>query len=170
MCVRMSADRPEISVSDSEAVQIGEHNSQNFYFGVAGPPLRAEALLEHVRELAPEVLEDRETELAELRDFCFGDESYAWWEGDPWSGKTALLATFVLKPPAGVGVLHFFVRAGQSFWSDSMAVGLARNRRPIRAQQLLAEAFALGEWTIPLHGLVVVAPDVVRALVTAADA
>ncbi|XVV08665.1 hypothetical protein ACQP2X_27880 [Actinoplanes sp. CA-131856] len=111
----------EPTISDSRGVQVGTGNHQTNFFGAEGVAVRPEALLEHARELAPEVLEGRDAELAELRDFCFGDEPYVWWEGEPWSGKTALLATFVLNPPDGVDVLHFFIRAGQSYWNDSTA-------------------------------------------------
>ncbi|MFC7535239.1 hypothetical protein [Actinoplanes sp. GCM10030250] len=113
-----------MSVHDSRGVQLGDHNVQINNFGAGGVVLPPEALLEHVRELAPATLEDRAAELAELHAFCFGDESYVWWQGEPWSGKTALLATFVLEPPAGVDMLHFFVRAGQSYWNDSAAFEL----------------------------------------------
>ncbi|WP_433292636.1 hypothetical protein ACQP2F_28525 [Actinoplanes sp. CA-030573] len=113
-----------MSIHDSHGFQTGDNNVQINYFGAGGVVLRPEALLEHVRELAPATLEDRDAELAELRAFCFGAEPYVWWQGEPWSGKTALLATFVLKPPAGVDMLHFFIRAGQSYWNDSTAFEL----------------------------------------------
>ncbi|MEU4237493.1 hypothetical protein [Actinoplanes sp. NPDC026619] len=113
-----------MSVHDSHGFQQGDNNVQINYFGAGGVVLRPEALLEHVRELAPATLEDRDAELAELRAFCFGAEPYVWWQGEPWSGKTALLATFVLEPPDGVDTLHFFVRAGQSYWNDSTAFEL----------------------------------------------
>ncbi|MEU1036296.1 hypothetical protein ABZ402_48270 [Streptomyces mirabilis] len=83
--------------------------------------LRPEVILGHIRELAPEQLDAREAELAELAAFCFGNEPYVWWVAEAWSGKTALLAWFVLHPPDGVDVLHFFVRGGESYWSDSTA-------------------------------------------------
>ncbi|TCO59404.1 helix-turn-helix domain-containing protein [Actinocrispum wychmicini] len=53
-----------------------------------------------VSRLAPTVLQDREAELAELREFCLrpSGKSYCYWRGTAWAGKTALLATFVLAP------------------------------------------------------------------------
>lgn len=54
---------------------------------------------DQVRELAPVTLRDRQTELAELAAFCYGDEPYVLWQGAPWTGKTALLASFALRPP-----------------------------------------------------------------------
>jgi hypothetical protein len=68
-----------------------------------------------VRRLAPTALQDREAELAELRDFCLrpSGESYIYWSGTAWAGKTALLATFVLAPVLpGVTFVPFFIRAG----------------------------------------------------------
>ena len=113
-----------MNIHDSRGVQHGDHNIQVNHFGAGGVVLRPEALLEHVRELAPATLEDRDAELAELNAFCFGAEPYVWWQGEPWSGKTALLAKFVLEPPDGVDMLHFFVRAGQSYWNDSTSFEL----------------------------------------------
>ncbi|MGW1785777.1 hypothetical protein ACWCQQ_42875 [Streptomyces sp. NPDC002143] len=75
--------------------------------------------LEQVRGIAPaEGLADREAELAELAAFCAGDEPYAWWRGEPWAGKSALLSTFVLNPPERVEVVGFFLA---SFASDANA-------------------------------------------------
>ncbi|MFF1725499.1 hypothetical protein [Streptomyces sviceus] len=111
--------------------QAWEQTVQNSYVGgdlhqtvnVAAAPeaLRPDVFLEQVRELAPQRLDAREAELAELAAFCFGNEGYVWWVAEAWSGKTALLAWFVLHPPDGVDVLHFFVRGGESYWSDSTA-------------------------------------------------
>lgn len=77
----------------------------------AGPRTR---YLEWVREIAPRTLVGREAEPAELAAFCTaGDEgrSYAWWLGEAWTGKSALMSTFVLDPPPGVRVVSFFVTA-----------------------------------------------------------
>ncbi len=64
-----------------------------------------------VRDIAPDQLLDREEELDELVGFCAGDQPYAWWQAGPWAGKSALMAWFVLHPPAGVDVVSFFVTA-----------------------------------------------------------
>ncbi|MDQ4020706.1 MAG: serine protease, partial [Actinomycetota bacterium] len=57
-----------------------------------------------VRDIAPDRLLDRNAELDELVGFCAGDQSYTWWQAGPWAGKSALMAWFVLHPPAGVDV------------------------------------------------------------------
>jgi hypothetical protein len=62
--------------------------------------------LEQVRDIAPaHGLRDRERELAELAAFAAGDEACVWWQAGPWAGKTALMSTFVLNPPAGLDVV-----------------------------------------------------------------
>ncbi|WIN00228.1 hypothetical protein ACTOB_003922 [Actinoplanes oblitus] len=79
------------------------------------PPARS-VYLEQVRRIAPPLLLDRDTELAELAAFCRGSGPlpYAWWRADAWAGKSALLSTFVLRPPAdltaaGIRIVSFFV-------------------------------------------------------------
>ncbi len=74
-----------------------------------------------VRDIAPDRLLDREEELDELVGFCAGDQPYAWWQAGPWAGKSALMAWFVLHPPAGVDVVSFFVTARLVGQSDSDA-------------------------------------------------
>ncbi|GII86069.1 hypothetical protein Ssi03_40590 [Sphaerisporangium siamense] len=54
-------------------------------------------------------LRDRDRELAELAEFCAGDEPYLWLQGPAWAGKSALVSSFVLNPPDGVRVAAFFV-------------------------------------------------------------
>jgi hypothetical protein len=82
--------------------------------------------------IKPPHLLDREAELAELARFCLapedqtpdgtqvtGDDTgrgrYAWWQAPAWSGKSALLATFALEPPAAVRdqvtIVSFFITA-----------------------------------------------------------
>ncbi|MGW5052555.1 NACHT domain-containing protein [Actinokineospora sp. NPDC004072] len=68
--------------------------------------------LAQVRALAPDALEGRDEELAELADFCTSASpaaEYLWVRGPAWSGKTALLSWFVLNPPPGVRIVSFFV-------------------------------------------------------------
>ncbi|MEU5694357.1 hypothetical protein [Actinosynnema sp. NPDC020468] len=63
-------------------------------------------------------------ELAELAEFCTDPAtagSYRWWRAGPWAGKSALMATFVLSPPAGVQVVSFFVTARLAGQSDRSA-------------------------------------------------
>ncbi|MFY1686712.1 trypsin-like peptidase domain-containing protein [Plantactinospora sp. WMMB782] len=78
--------------------------------------------LDQVRDIAPVAgLYERTAELAELAAFCAGDDAYVHWQAGPWAGKTALMSTFVLDPPAGVDVVSFFVTARLAAQSDSSA-------------------------------------------------
>jgi hypothetical protein len=93
-------------------------------YGPDGMPLLAvarSAYLEQVRRIAPPDppgLLGRDSELAELARFCLAPDgpSYAWWRAGPWAGKSALLSSFVLRPPpevvAGrVRLVSFFITA-----------------------------------------------------------
>ena len=77
--------------------------------------LRPAAYLSQVEEFAPPELLDRDEELAELARFCLDPDAgpYAWWQAEPWAGKTALMSSFVLRPPtevaAQVQIVSFFV-------------------------------------------------------------
>ncbi|WP_409465997.1 hypothetical protein [Amycolatopsis sp. GA6-003] len=93
-----------------KVVQIGHAESVVVH---AGSPARSR-YRQWVRQVAPEHLVGRETELAELARFCTapdGAPAYAWWRAAPWTGKSALMASFVLSPPEGVRVVSFFVTA-----------------------------------------------------------
>jgi hypothetical protein len=72
-------------------------------------------------DLAPENLVGRDAELAELARFCSGEDSYIWWQGVPWAGKTALAAWFTLHPPTGVNIASFFITSRLAGQSDSAA-------------------------------------------------
>ena len=89
------------------------------------PPTDSELVeagyLAQVRDLAPVELRGREQELAELVQFCAGDEPYLWWRADAWAGKSALAAWFVVHPPAGVRVVSFFVTRRLAGQADSVA-------------------------------------------------
>ena len=67
--------------------------------------------MEVVRDLAPDPLEEREREIAELTAFVHGapDVWYAM-EAGMISGKTALMSSFVLNPPSDVHIVSFFIR------------------------------------------------------------
>jgi hypothetical protein len=71
-----------------------------------------------VRDIAPQLLLGREQELQELAGFA---GPYGWWEGPPWAGKTALMASFALHPPPDVDVVTFFVGAVRAGSSDGDA-------------------------------------------------
>lgn len=60
-------------------------------------------------EICPQYLVGRGNELADLADFCRGVDPYAWWQGPPYAGKSALAAWLVRHPPPTVGVVSFFV-------------------------------------------------------------
>ena len=67
--------------------------------------------MEVVRDLAPDPLEDREREIAELTAFVHGAPD-AWYamEAGMISGKTALMSSFTLNPPSDVHIVSFFIR------------------------------------------------------------
>lgn len=93
-----------------KVVQVGHADSVTY---VGTPPARSR-YRQWVRQVAPEQLIGRETELAELARFCTapdGAPAYVWWRAAPWTGKSALMASFVLSPPEGVRVVSFFVTA-----------------------------------------------------------
>lgn len=75
------------------------------------------AYLAQVRRIAPPELVGRDAELDELARFCLDEQAgtYVWWQAGAWAGKSALLSTFVLHPPAQVRsrvqVVAFFITA-----------------------------------------------------------
>ena len=60
--------------------------------------------------LAPPVLIARNQELADLADLCQAAPRVRWIQADAFAGKTALLATFALHPPADLDVVACFLR------------------------------------------------------------
>ncbi|WP_328936432.1 trypsin-like peptidase domain-containing protein [Streptomyces tauricus] len=80
-----------------------------------------EAYRAQLTDIAPELLDRRESELADLVSFCGGPEPYLWLQGRPWAGKTALAAWFALRPPRGVVPVWFFITARYAGQSDSDA-------------------------------------------------
>ena len=67
--------------------------------------------MEVVRDLAPDPLEDRERELAELETFVRGSQD-TWYamEAGMISGKTALMSSFALNQPSDMHIVSFFTR------------------------------------------------------------
>ncbi|MFY1691107.1 hypothetical protein [Plantactinospora sp. WMMB782] len=114
---------PHASVSTTATNRsIAAHSINTLVYQSAVSPFPPPSAHEtNVRERAPDVLLDREEELAELAAFCAGDEPYVWWQGDPWAGKSALLAWFVLHPPADCDVVSFFVNGTVDEERDSAA-------------------------------------------------
>ncbi|XVU20749.1 hypothetical protein ACQPZJ_26130 [Actinoplanes sp. CA-054009] len=90
---------------------------------VSGAPPARSGYLHQVRRIAPEQLRDREAELGELARFGAGEGThpFVWWQGDAWTGKSALMSWFVLHPPPGVRVVSFFVTARFAGHSDRSA-------------------------------------------------
>jgi tetratricopeptide (TPR) repeat protein len=108
-------------------VQVGDHSQLHLHLTTRTPPWWTRSgYIEQVRDIAPDGglpsgLRDRAGELAELATFCTGDEAYLWWKAEPWAGKSALLATFVLNPPPGAEVVAFFITARLAAQGDSAA-------------------------------------------------
>ncbi|GAA4547437.1 hypothetical protein [Streptomyces collinus] len=89
------------------------------------PPVPESGHLFEAREFTAARFEGRQRELAALDRFCTapdGQESGYWrWMAPAWAGKTALMAQFVLHPPAHVDVLAYFVTTRQLQHSDRFA-------------------------------------------------
>ncbi|MGI5267986.1 hypothetical protein ACQEUU_02405 [Nonomuraea sp. CA-218870] len=102
----LTAQRADWDLTPEHRKKIGWHRPES----VNKPPGRdLGAYAAQVRDLAPDGgLRDRDRELDELTSFCTGDETYLRWQGEPWSGKTALTSAFVLDPPPGVRVAAYF--------------------------------------------------------------
>ncbi|MFJ4368849.1 hypothetical protein ACIP4S_32595 [Streptomyces chartreusis] len=92
------------------------------YMGAPTSPAHSE-YLHQVEQVFPWELVGREAELAELTRFCTAADgpAYAWWQGPPWAGKSALMAWFVQHPPPGVRLISFFITARWPGQSDRTA-------------------------------------------------
>ena len=106
------------------------------------------AYLQQVRRIAPPDppgLVGREAELAELAAFCLepGRGPYVWWRADKWAGKSALLSTFVLRPPQE---MHDRVRIVSFFITARLA---AQDTREAFTQVLLEELAELAGQDLP---------------------
>lgn len=133
--------------------------------GSAAPPVRLAAplgLLDRHRAevrrylVPPGGVLDRAAELNELREFCLGDAPYAWWLGEAWAGKTALMAAFAAECEAAaeVEVVSFFVNARLASESTSAAMtsALVAQLYDIVATNLpeQAERFVGADWSVLL--------------------
>ena len=116
---------------------------------LARPPARS-AYLHQVRRIAPPALIGREQELAELARFCLesGRGPYAWWQGEAWAGKSALLSTFVLNPPPPVRerakIVSFFI-TGRLASQDTR--GTFTSELLLQLAQLTGQALPDGAFT-----------------------
>lgn len=132
------------------------------------------AYLEQVRDIAPEALVGRETELAELAEFCAGTPTYAWWQAGPWAGKSALASWFVTHPPAGVDIASFFITgrlAGQAdgdAFLDAMIEQLSV-LGPADGQSAPTAGARVGVWLSLLAGSAARAEERARRLVVVID-
>jgi hypothetical protein len=79
------------------------------------------AYLAQVRDIAPDLLIGRESELADWAEFCAGADPYACWQAGAWAGKSALASWFVTHPPAGADVISFFITGSLIGQADSGA-------------------------------------------------
>ncbi len=84
----------------------------------AAPAIEA-AYTAQLRDIAPTQLLHRERELQELVNWCAEPGGYLWWQAPPWAGKTALMASFALHPPAGTVVASFFITSRLAGQADS---------------------------------------------------
>ncbi|REE96805.1 hypothetical protein [Thermomonospora umbrina] len=96
---------------------------QNNFYGTPGPGPARSAYARQVEQIFSGELKDRRAELEELADFCTRSQgpAYAWWQAPAWAGKSALMASFVQNPPAGVRVVSFFITARLAGQSDRAA-------------------------------------------------
>ncbi|MEU5666747.1 hypothetical protein [Streptomyces longwoodensis] len=97
-------------------------NLSNSVSGLFDPPVRSN-YASQVRRIAPEKLVGREYELGYLADYCTSptSEPYLWWRAGAWAGKSALLSSFALNPPAGVRTVSFFITARLAGQADRRA-------------------------------------------------
>lgn len=102
-----------VDARGATGVQVGDGNVQINVFAHVHSPARS-AYLHQVQAIAPKVLKDRESELAELSDFCTRPDTgertdYMWLRAQAWAGKTALMSSFALNPPPGTRIVSFFI-------------------------------------------------------------
>lgn len=88
-------------------------------------PAAEAAYVAQLRDIVPTQLVEREQELEDLVNWCAKPGGYLWWQAPPWAGKTALMASFALHPPAGTVVASFFITSRLAGQADSDAFLLA---------------------------------------------
>jgi hypothetical protein len=108
-------------------------------------PLIRSALIEDelakARQIAPpEGLQGREDEVDALARFSGDGGPCLWLAGEPWAGKTALLATFILEPPEEIDIISFFINSRTATDADSSDF---TDALLIQLTELLGESSAL---------------------------
>ncbi|GGZ39342.1 hypothetical protein GCM10010387_36850 [Streptomyces inusitatus] len=83
-------------------------------------------LLQVQEAIAAADFRGRAEELAELAGFCTESDdperaAYWRWLAPAWAGKSALMAQFVLHPPAGIDIVAFFITSRQARQNDAAA-------------------------------------------------
>ena len=122
-------ERRRVSLSNSgDATASGGYANTGVHIGdvnlITGVPVRTRYRLQ-VERIAPPLLVARDTELAELADFCTAADTagaYRWWRADAWWGKSALMSWFVLHPPPAVRIVSFFITARLASQNDRSAL------------------------------------------------
>ena len=117
----------KLAVSRSGAATAGDGGNVNtgvqvIVHDAASLPARS-AYRYLVEQVFPGKLVDREAEMRDLARYCTNKDapSYLWLQAPAWAGKSALMASFVLAPPAGVRVVSFFITARWAGQSDRAA-------------------------------------------------
>jgi Trypsin-like peptidase domain len=132
------------------------------------------AYLEQVRDIAPDALIGRDSELTQWAEFCAGTEAYAWWQAGPWAGKSALASWFVTHPPAGADIVSFFItgrlygQADSDAFLDAMIEQLGA-LSPGGGQAASAAGARVGTWLNLLASVAAQAEERGRRLVVVVD-
>lgn len=141
----MERSRGSVKGSGAATAQSGGVAVSGVHFGdnyLVTAPIARSAYAQQVRRIAPEPFVGRQQELEELAAFCSCETgpAWMWWQAPAWSGKSALMATFVLHPPPGIRIVSFFITArlytnsDRSAFLDVMVEQLAEvAQRPIPA-------------------------------------
>ena len=121
----VAADQISAPIATGDSAMIVQGNLIQIYgetvnINLLSGPVARSAYMEQVRQISPPELRDRDSEMADLAEFCTSPDvgSYMWWQGEAWCGKSALMSWFVLHPPLGVQVVSFFVTARYAGQSD----------------------------------------------------
>jgi hypothetical protein len=100
---RYGMDAPDVTGAHSLTAALREARNTSL---IRISPIGSQ--LAKVREIAPiDGLRDRENETAALARFSRGDDAYLWLEGEPWAGKTALMASFVVDSQEEIDIVSF---------------------------------------------------------------